>query len=81
MEFANAVQMTRAVILVKHVALDLACVVLLRLVLVNLQEHIVMLPITYANVHRRWMHVLAERNVQEALVFVSNFCNFVIACL
>ena len=79
-ECASAATMMLVVIRVKRVALDLACVVLLRLVLVNLLEHIVMLPITYANVHRRWMHVLAERNVQEALVFVSNFCNFVIAC-
>ena len=72
-ECANAAQMTRVVIRAKRVALDLACVVLLRLVLGNLQEHIVMQPITYANVHRRWLHALAERNVPEALVFVSNF--------
>ena len=50
-ECANAEQMMRVVIRVKRVALDLACVVLLRLVLDNLQEHIVMQPITYANVH------------------------------
>ena len=77
-ECANAAQMMRVVIRVKRVALDLACVVLLRLVLGNLLEHIVMLPITYANAHQRWMHVLLEKNVQEALVFVSNFA---IACL
>ena len=77
-ECANAAQMMRVVIRVKRVALDLACVVLLRLVLGNLLEHIVMLPTTYANAHQRWMHALAERNVQEALVFVSNFA---IACL
>ena len=77
-ECANAAQMMRVVIRVKHVALDLACAVLLHLVLGNLLEHIVMLPITYANAHQRWMHVLLEKNVQEALVFVSNFA---IACL
>ena len=77
-ECASAAQMMRVVIRVKHVALDLACAVLLHLVLGNLLEHIVMLPITYANAHQRWMHVLAERNVPEALVFVSNFA---IACL
>ena len=74
-EFASAAQMMRVVIRVKHVVLDLVCVVLLRLVLGNLLEHIVMLPITYANAHQRWMHVLVERNVPEALVFVSNFDN------
>ena len=74
-ECANAAQMMPVVIRVKRVALDLACVVLLHLVLGNLLEHIVMLPITYANAHQRWMHVLAERNVPEALVFVSNFDN------
>ena len=74
-ECANAAQMMRVVIQVKRVALDLACVVLLHLVLGNLLEHIVMLPITYANAHQRWMHVLVERNVPEALVFVSNFEN------
>ena len=74
-ECANAAQMMRVVIRVKHVALDLACVVLLHLVLGNLLEHIVMLPITYANAHQRWMHVLVERNVPEAPVFVSNFDN------
>ena len=74
-ECASAAQMMRVVIRVKRVALDLACVVLLHLVLGNLLEHIVMLPITYANAHQRWMHVLAERNVPEALVFVSNFDN------
>ena len=71
-------QMMRVVIPVKHVPLDHAYVVLLHLVLGYLLEHIVMQPITYANVHQRWLHVLVERNVPEALVFVSNFA---IACL
>ena len=74
-ECANAAQMMRVVIRVKRVVLDPACAVLLHLVLGNLLEHIVMLPITYANAHQRWMHVLAERNVLEALVFVSNLKN------
>ena len=74
-ECANAAQMMLVVTRVKRVALDLACVVLLHLVLASLPEHIVMLPITYANAHQRWMHVLAERNVPEALVFVSNLEN------
>ena len=74
-ECASAAQMMPVVIRVKRVVLDPACAVLLHLVLVNLLEHIVMLPITYANAHQRWMHVLRERNVPEALVFVSNFEN------
>ena len=74
-ECASAAQMMLVVIRVKRVVLDPACVVLLHLVLGNLLEHIVMLPITYANAHQRWMHVLVERNVPEALVFVSNFDN------
>ena len=74
-ECASAAQMMLVVIRVKRVVLDPACVVLLHLVLGNLLEHIVMLPITYANAHQRWMHVLAERNVPEALVFVSIFDN------
>ena len=74
-ECASAAQMMPVVIRVKRVALDLACVVLLRLVLGCLLEHIVMLPITYANAHQRLLHVLAERNVPEALVFVSIFDN------
>ena len=74
-ECANAAQMMRVVIRVKRVVLDPACAVLLHLVLGNLLEHIVTLPITYANAHQRWMHVLAERNVLEALVFVSNLEN------
>ena len=78
---ANAAQMMRVVIRVKRVVLDLACAVLLHLVLGNLLEHIVMLPITYANAHQRLLHVLAERNVPEALVFVSNFQNRMILVL
>ena len=74
-ECASAAQMMLVVIRVKRVVLDPACAVLLHLVLGNLLEHIVMLPITYANAHQRWMHVLVERNVPEALVFVSNFEN------
>ena len=74
-ECASAAQMMRVVIRVKRVALDPACAVLLHLVLGNLPEHIVMLPMTYANAHQRWLHVLAERNVPEALVFVSIFDN------
>ena len=74
-EFASAAQMMLVVIRVKRVVLDPVCVVLHRLVLGSLLEHIVMLPITFANAHQRWMHVLAERNVPEALVFVSIFDN------
>ena len=80
-ECASAAQMMPVVIRVKRVVLDLAFVVLLRLVLGNLLDHIVMLPITYANAHQRWMHVLAERNVPEALVFVSNFENRMLTIL